>query len=257
VNPLRSKSRLTKTLLLMEVVSERHSTLKTIAGNLDITSQAVSDYFHQMKKEGYMANEDGFYTATNEGVLFLQNNLLDIKSFVDERLSTLSIIRSTNAIAENRIRKGERVYLFMKQGLLFATSGSKTTSSGVAATDCPKDGVLVVEQLEGIVEMDPGKLSLISLPEKTGGIGKRDLQKHLDTHCRVAALDLDAVALLREKKIDCHYEFATLPVLRDSLQRGISITCLGRQKNIHDLEEDITEHNKRSNYKIETKSKRI
>jgi putative transcriptional regulator len=256
MNILRSKSRLTKILLLLELINDRHSILKTIATNLDITSQAVSDYFHQMREEGYIENQDGFYTATNEGMLFLQDNLLSLKSFVDEKLSTLSIIRSTNAIADTNLKKGERVYLFMKEGLLFASVNEVTPSHGIASENCPKDSVLMVEQLEGILDMNPGKLTLVSLPENGTKITHKDEILDLITENsekRIAALDLEAIAILRENGIFCHLEFATFSTLRDNLHRGIDIFCLGMQKNIQALREDIAEHNKRSNYKVEAR----
>ncbi|WP_455392191.1 hypothetical protein [[Eubacterium] cellulosolvens] len=254
MNPLRSKSRLTKTLFLLEVVNQRHSTLKTIAQNLDITTQAVSDYFHQMNKEGYMEKENDFYVATNQGMHFLQENLLNIKSFVDEKLSNLSIIRTTTAIAADKIEKGSRVFLFMNDGLIFATKKTKSPSFGTAATDCDKGSVLRVENLEGIMDMKQGMLTFIdlSISNINRKISKADVKALMDNKkdYRVALLDLEAIALFKSKKLAYNYEFASLSLIRDRLQRGLDVLCFGTVESINNIKNEIFEFNKRSNYGI-------
>lgn len=252
MNPLRSKSTLTRLLILLEVASARHTNLKTIAESVGITTQAVSDYFNKMQKDGLMENVEGSYRATKEGMLFLQENLLSIKSFVDDKLGTLDIIQTTTAIAHDEIAKGQEVCLFMSQGLLYASSEKKTPSKGIASAHATKGDVLKVEGLQGMVEMDQGQLTLIELPKEIRKLNRppaRKLEKIVGGS-KISALDLESIGMLKKAKIKADHEYSNLALIINNIQRGLDMVCFGTASSLDLIKEGIAEHNIRSLSKI-------
>ena len=250
MNPLRSKGHLTRLLILLEVVNNRHATLKAIAKNLDITTQAVSDYYRQMSKDGLMDQVDGYYRATKEGVLYLQEGLFTIKSFVDEKISTLDVIRTCTAIAAKGVKKGQKVGLFMQDGLLYAAPGKRSTSTGEALENAGKGKVFNVGGLEGILELSPGTLTLLEVPPGMRKAKKTVLQREVGKGKRIAALDLESIGLLRGLKIPIDYEYANMPLLIGDLERGLDVVCLGNPEQISATIQAVAEHNKRTGEKI-------
>ena len=250
MNPLRSKGHLTRLLILLEVVNNRHATLKAIAKNMDITTQAVSDYYRQMLKDGLMDQVDGYYRATKEGVLYLQEGLFALKSFVDDKISTLDLIQTCAVIADREIKKGQKVGLFMKDGLLYASPGKRSSSTGEALERAGKGTVFNVGNLEGILELSSGTLTLLEIPSGKRNVKKTALRQELGPGARVAALDLESIGILRNLKLLCHYEYANMPLVINDLERGLDVVCLGNPQQISNAVQAITEHNKRTGEKI-------
>jgi putative transcriptional regulator len=243
---------MTKLLILLEIVNNKHATLKAIGANLDITTQAVSDYYRQMLKEGLMDQVDGYYRATKEGVLYLQEGLFAIKTFVDDKISTLDLIQTCSAIADRDVKKGKKVGLFMKEGLLYASPGKRSTSTGEALESATKGSVFNVGSLEGILEMSLGTLTLLEIPPGTKAVKRSQLQKEIGKGpgTRVAAFDLESIGLLQKHKLPLHYEYANLPLVINNLERGLDVVCLGNPQQITSAIQAVTEHNKRTGEKI-------
>jgi len=250
MNPLRSKGKLTRLLILLEVVNARHPNLRGIAENLEITTQAVSEYYRQMAKDGLMDHVDGYYRATKEGVLHLQEGLFGIKTFVDEKISTLDLIQTCTAIAGKKVTAGQKVGLFMKDGLLYASPGKRSPSTGVAQENAKAGTVFNVGELVGFLEMSLGTLTLLEVPLGTKDIKRSTVQKEISKNSRVAALDLESIGLLKNFKISIDYEYANLPLIINNLERGLDVVCLGNPQQISTAIQAVTEHNKRTGEKI-------
>jgi putative transcriptional regulator len=250
---------MTRLLILLEIVNNRHATLKAIAANLDITTQAVSDYYRQMLKDGLMAQVDGYYRATKEGVLYLQEGLFAIKTFVDDKISTLDLIQTCSAIADKDVKKGQKVGLFMKDGLLYASPGKRSTSTGETLEKAKKGTVFNVGALEGILEMSLGTLTLLEISPGTKDIKKAVLQKEIGKGegRRVTAFDLESIGILRNLNLPCHYEYADMPLVISNLERGLDVVCLGNPQQITSAIQAITEHNKRTGEKIRYEYKAV
>jgi predicted transcriptional regulator len=208
---LRNKGQLTKVLILSSIVIHKKATVVAIAEAVDITPQGASEYVSTMEVEGLVVKEGGI-RATVSGVEHLQKALLTLKGFVDGSIEGLEIVRSTDAIAEGPIRRGEHVALFMKDGLLYARCG-EGASWGIADSDAGENEMVQVSSLTGVLEMERSKIRLVTVPPARSGGGRcrldiakfhRDAERDLGVRRGspvIAALDMESSARSEERRV--------------------------------------------------------
>jgi predicted transcriptional regulator len=120
---LRNKNLATRFQILVEVASSGPNIQqRDIAGKLDITPQAVSEYVRQLVDEGLIASDGrSKYRVTSKGVNWIIKVLRELRNydtFVEQAVTNISMCA---AIADADLIKGQKVGLEMKDGLLIAT----------------------------------------------------------------------------------------------------------------------------------------
>jgi len=253
---LRDVRESTKLLILQEVTAHRHSRLRTIAEKLDITVQGVSEYMKMMTKEGLVRNVDGDWHATRKGVEFLQTNFLALREYVESSTREMSIVDLTASIAGGSVEEGDRVGLFMEGGELVAYPRKDSPSTGTAVNAAARGEVLAVKELEGIVQLHPGKVTICRAPSiRDGGAARVDLAKARKTAKRsradlVAAVDLVGRTLARRLGLDPDISFSVLPATLEAAQRGMNVLVICPEDNVAELIAGIEETNARLEEKI-------
>ncbi len=159
IEEMRKKGRLTRMLLLLQMVTDSPKDQRSLADPIGITPQAVSDYMYKMKEESLVTTGPEGPRATVKGVDLLHQDLLIWKDFIDTSINRLEIVRSTDAMALEPISRGEQVHLIMKDGLLSAVKEGNG-SSGIAETDASPGDMLTISSLNGLVDLEPGKVHL-------------------------------------------------------------------------------------------------
>ena len=91
---LRDKSLSTQVLILYEIYTKSYSKLTPIAEKIGVTQQAVSEYMKILIKQKLVKKIDGKYKPTVKGIYLLQNELINLKQFVEDRIVKLSLIKS-------------------------------------------------------------------------------------------------------------------------------------------------------------------
>jgi len=89
---LRDLRESTAFLILLAVTQERHTRLKTLADELGMTVQGMSDYVRRMTDAGLLQVVDGEHRATRKGVEVLQGRFLELKGFVAESSREVSAL---------------------------------------------------------------------------------------------------------------------------------------------------------------------
>jgi putative transcriptional regulator len=259
VKILRDLKESTKLLILLEIITGRHTKLKTIAEKLDITIQGVSEYLKHMVEEGLVIHARGEYRATTKGVELLHQNFLDMKDFVDDSMKKLDIVNICTAIAGSDVKKGEKVGLLMENGVLTAYPNRKAGSTGTAISDVHKDEDVGIRDLEGIVDLRPGRVWILELPGiESGGSRNISLKKAKELLIknradRIAALDLSAVALSKKLDLESNIEFAAIEACIEALQKGLNVVALGSEEEVNRLVAKVNETNAESSEKIKYK----
>lgn len=204
IEVLRNKNLTTRFQILVEIANGGPSIQqREIAQNLNITPQAVSDYIAQLTREGLLVAEGrARYRVTNQGVNWIIKTLRelgDYNTFIQRAITNLSICA---AIAEDDLKKGQKVGLKMKDGLLFASASQKQEASGTTISAAKAGEDVGISGIEGIVPLEVGRVTILRVPGiQRGGSSKVNydiLKERLAKSDLVTALGLESLAALRK-----------------------------------------------------------
>lgn len=238
----------TRLLLLHAVTTRRVSRLKGLADQLGISVAGVSEYVKAMEKDGLIRKVGGEYRATQAGVEFLQERFRALRSFVESSSRGMALIDETVAIARDSFREGDTVGLFMENGTLVARRKA-SPSTGVAARTTRKGAAVRVRNLEGIVALRPGKVTVARMGSRTTSTRarsrlrtvRRDAVAILDAHGRAVADRLGVARLI---------EFGAIPATVEAAQRGLDVLLLCPEERVAEVVAALEDANLRSEEKI-------
>jgi putative transcriptional regulator len=212
IEVLRNKNLTTRFQILVEIANAGPNVQqREIAQNLNITPQAVSDYIAQLSGEGLLAAEGrARYRVTNQGVNWIIKTLRqlgDYNTYIQRAITNLSVCA---AIAEDDLKKGQRVGLEMKNGLLLASASRKQEATGTTIASAKAGEDVGISGIEGIVSLEVGRVTILRVPGiQRGGSKKVNynvLKQHLAKSDLVTALGLEALAALRKTEANFqHY----------------------------------------------------
>src|SRR2546426_5222155 len=229
---LRNLGETTRILILLEISLRNHSVQRTIGEALGMTAQGVSEYLRTMQADGLVHIVDGEYRPTFEGVRVLHQRFRDLREFVDGGSKGLSIIEGTAAVAGSAIERGETVGLFMERGDLVAYAGRASPSRGRAITAADRGQDVGVAQLEGIVALKPGHISLLRIPSAADGGSRRvdpararKVLRRIDATV-VATLDPPAKALAAKLRVRPDIRFGAIPASIEAAERGLDVALI-------------------------------
>jgi len=215
IEVLRNKNLTTRFQILVEIASAGPTVQqREIAQNLNVTPQAVSDYIAQLSKEGMLAAEGrSHYRLTNEGVNWIIKTLRELNDyniFIQRAITNFSICA---AIAEDDLKKEQRVGLKMKNGLLLASASKEGEASGVTTSSAGAGEDVGITGIEGIVPLEVGRVTILRVPGiQRGGSKKINydiLKERLAKSDLVTSLGLESYAALRQTQAEFQYYGAT------------------------------------------------
>ena len=257
--PLRDLKRNTELLILIEVIDSPTVRLKDIADKLDITVQAVSQYFGAMKKEGLVKEQRGSIRPTRKGMQLLQEHFTTLKQDVDDVLRRISVIDTCVAIAGAKVDDGQPVGLVMEDGLLMAYPGRKESSMGVAKEAASEGDDVLVGELEGIVDMDLGELLLVEAPsEFEGGSKGVDVPKIAEkiesfSPGLLVAGDPVGSSLLMKTSGELFTIHAPVEATMSALSKGVDVAFCGTKESTDRIIEAVDALKAGSGYEVKWK----
>jgi len=252
----------TELLILVEIIESPNARLKDIADGLGITVQAVSQYISAMRKEGLLSEHRGKLRPTRDGMRVLQEHFSKLKDYVDNVLRRIRVIDSCVAIAGKRIAKGDRVGLIMEDGMLMAFPSQKSSSTGTALETAEEGDDVMIGELEGIVDLDLGRLLVVEAPPQTDGGSKsaniervRDKVEEFYPGLLVAG-DAVGAALLMKASGEMFTIHAPIESSMSALSKGVDVLFCGTHESIDGLLQAVAALKKSSGYEIKWKSYR-
>ena len=226
VDLLESKRDATRFRVLVEIADRQPAVSQgEIANAVGVTSQAVSEYIRDLVEEGLVEKEGrSRYRVTQEGVDWLFNAASGVQRFIDHVTEdVLGGVQEDAAIADRAITEGETVTLTMEDGLLHATPGDLGDATGVATTAAEIDDVVGVTGFEGIIDLDPGQVTVLTIPPVRSD--ERPDGRTVSAACRgadvVCAAGVEAVVALDRLDVDIDTWFAPGAVAADAATRGL------------------------------------
>jgi len=201
---LHSKRNVSRFQILVEIAEHQPAIRQQeIAVMLGVTPQAISEYIRDLIDEGMIkASGRGRYEVTREGIEWILQNAETLENFAKHvRHDIIHQISVWTAIADEDLKAGDRVGVYMKSGILYA-SRRQTSANGEVAMDTPKGEETGILRLDGIIEHSESVVQVCKVPRVERG-GSRNveldmLKEVIKTVSFVACVGLEAWVSLKK-----------------------------------------------------------
>lgn len=257
---LRDLRRNTELLILVEILQAPSARLKDIAKKLDVTVQAVSQYVSDMKSAGLVKEWGGSLRPTRKGMQLLQEHFTTLKDEVDGILRRISVIDRCVAIAGKRMTRRSKVGLVMEDGMLMAYPKQESSSTGEALEDADEGDDVLIGKLEGIVDLELGRLLVVEAPsELEGGSKGADIERakqRIDDFSPglLVAGDTTAAALLMKTSGEFFTIHAPVDSAMSALSKGVDVVFCGTRESVDRMVDSVTQLKRSTGYDITWKS---
>ena len=245
---LQSKNLATKFQILLEIAANQPNIQqKDIAKKLNITSQAISEYVKELIKDGWLSSQGrSRYKVTREGVdwiLRMARQLQSYSSFVSRVVSDIS---TSTAIADGDLSAGQAVSLYMKDGLLFASGIVNSEGArGVAVSRAKKGDDVGVSNVEGVIKLDMGKVTVGKVPNvPEGGSGNADLVRlkaEVDRAKLVGVIGVEALVALKQIEAKPDYVYGVREAAVEAASCGLSFLVVCAEDGVSALVQRLEE----------------
>ena len=254
---LRDKGEFTKFQILFEVMrNQPHVKQKDISDALGITIQAVSKYFKKLTKEGLLeaGSERADYRLTPKAVEKLREDIKYLERYVTSIKQEMKIERYFPAMATKQIKKGEKVGLIMKKGILYAVAESNPEAEalGTTTTDASRGEDVGLKDLEGKVKLEEGKILIVKLPSiRQGGSRAVDVAKVRAFYeefkpDRIGVMGAVGRAILNKLGLKADIEFGISRAAALAASRGLNVFVLVVGRMVNRVVEEIDAANMKS-----------
>ena len=231
---LRSINLSTKLQILVEVAANQPDVQQRDVGRrLGLSPQAASDYFRELLHDGWLESDRrSKYKVTREGVDRLIKGLKEWQDYTETVQKAIAGISVSASIADSDITKGQRIGLFMRDGLLYASGDVKSGARGVAVSDAKKGEDVGVSNIDGIVPLEVGKVTVFRMPGIAKSGSRRAnltvLKKAIEGRRMIGAIGIEAYAALRKASSEPAYFYGVKQAVVEAARSGISpvVVCV-------------------------------
>jgi len=249
--------------------NQPHVKQKDISDALGITIQAVSKYFKKLTREGLLeaGSERADYRLTPKAIEKLCEDIKYLERYVTSLQREMKVERYFPAMATKPIRKGEKVGILRKKGILYAVAESNPAveAFGIATSDASIDEDVGLKDLQGKLKLRQGKILIVKLPSiRHGGSRAVDISKVRAFYegfkpDRIGAMGAVARAVLNKAGLKADIEFGIGRVAAIAASRGLNVFVLvvGRMVNRVIEEIDATNMKSAADITYEVKDGRI
>ncbi len=246
---LRNKNLATRFQILIEVAANQpYIQQKDIANRIGVTSQAVSDYISKLEKDGWISSQGrSRYRVTKEGVNWVLTALRELQEYSTSAERAITNINTWAAIANIDLKKGQSVGLIMKQGLLFATTYARKGAHGMTTHSAQKGEDVGITGIEGIVALQPGKITILEIPDiQEGGartVNHEKLKKQVIPTRLVGAIGTESIVALRFANKEADYIYGVPQAAVEAARSGLDFTIVCTKSASLPLQQRLSEEN--------------
>ncbi len=233
VEILQNKNSATRFQILVEIAAcGPNIQQRSIAVKLGVTPQAISDYIHQLVNEELVISTGrSHYKVGTKGVNWMLKVLREIRSYASLVEQAVTNITVCAAIAESDIQRGQAVGLKMKDGLLFATGQTGGGGArGTAVSSVSQGEDVDVSNIEGLVELTRGKVTILQVPViQKGGSRQVDLEllrARVAHNQPVGAIGIEALISLRRINIEPRYLYGVTEAAIEAARCALPFTIV-------------------------------
>jgi putative transcriptional regulator len=249
---LESKRAATEFRILVEIAAgQPNIQQKDIAQRLNITPQAISEYIKKLIAEGLVTSDRrSRYRVTREGInwiLKMSRELESYSTFVGKVVTSMSVCA---AIADCHLSPGQRVGLYMKDGLLHASDILNGRARGTVTSEANSGEEIAVSDIEGMMKLEMGRVTICKVPNiQKGGSENADLvrlEEEAGKKTVIGAMGIEAIMALKRIGITPQYIYGVKEAAVEAAWRGLSplIVCVEDDSSslINRLEEESLDY---------------
>lgn len=246
---LQNKNSATRFQILVEIAASGPDIQqKSIALKLGITPQAVSDYMHQLVADELLETTSrSHYKVSTKGVNWVLKILRELRAYSSSVEQAVTNITVCAAIAESDIKSGQPVGLKMKNGLLYASPKITGNAKGIALSSVAKEEDLDVSNIEGLIEITRGKITILQVPVIQKGGSKHVnldmLKTYIIDNPNIGAIGIEAMVSLKRLDIEPRYLYGVTEAAIESAQCGLPFVIVCTEDAVSRLFKKLQEEN--------------
>lgn len=236
---LSSKSGITKFQILIEVAANQPNVRqKEIAEKIGVTPQAVSEYIKELLAEGLVSSEGRVrYRITKQGVEWVLENAAEMKRYARFVMSEIiSHVSTWTAIAEEDLEENQKVYLRMRNGLLYVSAHSVTNATGTTISSALKGEDVGVTDLMGLIDLENASITVCKIPRvERGGSKNVDLERLknlVKSKSYLATIGVESLIALRRIGKEPHVMFGAKESVIEAAFHGLSSLLLAIDEEV-------------------------
>ncbi len=227
---LLSRKDTMKLLILCQLLNRLNQ--REIARRLNLTPQAISEYFKDLMAEEFISSGRDGYEITDKGLYWLIKNLFNLHVFTEELLKKL-YSTSLVAIATESLKKGDNVFYWFRNGLIYCKKVEKN-SNAIALMDADRDEEVLIKPF---VFKPPkkGRALIVEVPDVIhGGSRTLDLSKLKDLKGLPVALGIEALIVCKKLGINPIF-FGAKEACIESVHHGCDVIVFCTRSLMSDL----------------------
>ncbi len=233
-------------LLVLSRISDKNASRGTIASELGMTKQGLLYHIRSLKESGFL---DSSEHITPGGYEYLYAGLMDLSKLIQSNLTIMHRNISWEAIADEDLQKGDRVFLYMQEGNLHASRTIESGSSGICITGAEKDQPIGIEKVEGIIRIKTGRIFIFTLPNLNDpeySLEKLKLSISLKKEDgeKVGVIGEEAFSIVSSFAIP-DFQFATINAAFDAALRGLSCSVYVSRSRFMFVSAELSELSKK------------
>jgi len=242
VDVLRSKRDSSRFQILVEIAANQPNVRqKEVAESMGVTPQAISEYIKDLVANGLVVTDGRMrYRITKEGVEWLLESAAELKQYarfvMEDVISQVSV---WPAIAEEDLDEGEKVYLVMRDGLLYANRKDGVEATGVTISNAREGEDVGVSDLKGLISLDEATITICKVPRAhLGGSNKADiklLSQIVSDVKMVGALGIEALISLRKVGREPNVFFGAKDSVVEAAYHGVSSVIVSVDEQVPNL----------------------
>ncbi|HUX49138.1 MAG TPA: Crp/Fnr family transcriptional regulator, partial [Dehalococcoidia bacterium] len=165
--------------------------------------------------------------------------------FVSKAVADIS---TTTAIADSDLSVGQPASLYMKDGLLFASDVIRAKGAkGITVTKAKKGQDVGIRNIEGVIKLEPAKLTIGKVPNVQGG-GSRStdlarLKREVKEAKLVGALGTEALVALMQLGVKPDYAHGVREAAIEAAYCGLSSLIVCSDDKVPILVQRLEEEN--------------
>ncbi|MFN3383988.1 MAG: winged helix-turn-helix transcriptional regulator [Archaeoglobaceae archaeon] len=231
-------------LILTELMLNPECNQRDIAKKLNLTPQAISEYFKELTAEGLVkVVQRGYYEITKKGEEWLTKSLLDLHVFSEEMLKKI-YSKTIVAIAVGKVEENTVVKYWFEDGFVFARKDEN--GNGIALTSAEDGEDLLVKPTGSFEPPEKGEVIVVKVPNVAeGGSRKVNIEKLRELvksrrKSIVVALGIEALVACRKIRIEPIF-FGAKEVCVEAAHHGSGVIVVCTESRVNDLMRTLIE----------------